>query len=538
MEIRRPGGRIPSQPEPEPAKERRAVEGTVQKKPERGEIKFTPEQRSNPPAGSGSVRGETTITGQMMKLHLGNLVEAPEVQPTPPKKTWSPPEIYALRDPEGKFYFVDAAGRTVPTPPGIQINPTGDNLYYPATDPWGNPIYSFYPPPGDAPAEWPPGSGKTFQPPELYALPDPEGGFRFVNRHGNPLPEPPGIQINPTGDNLYYPATDPWGNPIYSLYPPPGDAPAEWPPGSGNEFWLPELSALPDPEAEGGFRFLDEFGNPVPTPPGTTINPAADPNCPATDPWGNPIYSIYPPPGEAPSEWPPGSNRSFRRPSLRILQDPEGGYHFVDNSGRPVPKPPGATINPAADPNCPGTDPWGDPIYSFYPPPGDVKEAIIYPDYEWDFRLYEWPPEQIFLMPTLYALPDPEGGFRFVDSDGRAVPEPPGIQLNPTGEEIPFPATDPWGNPIYSLYPPPGDAPAEWPPGSGKTFQPPGLYALPDPEGGFRFVDGDGLTVPTPPGIQFNPTGEELPYPATDPWGNPIYSFYPPPGEAPEFWPP
>ena len=48
MEIRRPGGRIPSQPEPDPKVERRAVEGPAEKKPEPGELKFVAEKVYDP----------------------------------------------------------------------------------------------------------------------------------------------------------------------------------------------------------------------------------------------------------------------------------------------------------------------------------------------------------------------------------------------------------------------------------------------------------------------------------------------------------
>jgi hypothetical protein len=116
------------------------------------------------------------------------------------------------------------------------------------------------------------------------------------------------------------------------------------------------------------------------------------------------------------------------------------------------------------------------------------------------------------------------------------MPTPPGTKLH-LGGELPYPATDPWGKPVYSLYPPPGKAPVEWPPGSGKTFQPPEMFAHPKPGGGYEFVDADGDPMAAPPGIKLNPGGQ-LPYVATDPWGNPVCSLYPPPGEAPEFWPP
>ncbi|MBN2430929.1 MAG: hypothetical protein JXQ27_05610 [Acidobacteria bacterium] len=520
MEIGRLGGRLPSPPDPESKVERLSTEASAQQQPARGELKLDSQQTSAAPAGSEAKLGDTLITTQMMKLHLGSLVEGGNVTSAPPKKPWSPPEIYALPDSTTGVRFVDADGNPVSAPPGTKVYPGGE-LPYLATDPWGNPIYSPYPPPGEAPAEWPPDSGKRFEPPEMFAQLKPGGGCDFVDADGNPMPTPPGTQTHMAGEHSYL-ATDPWGNPVYSLYPPPGRAPSEWPPGSGKAFQPPEIFA--QPKSGGGFEFVDKDGNPVPTPPGTKTHVAGEESYPATDPWGNPVYSLFPPPGEAPADWPPGSGKTFQPPQMFAQPKPGGGIEFFDADGQPMSPPPGTKSHGAGEESYPATDPWGNPVYSLYPPPGETPA--------------EWPPGSgvRYQRPEIFAQPKPGGGFEFMDGDGNLVPTPPGTKIHVAGEES-YPATDPWGKPVYSLFPPPGKAPAEWPPGSGKTFQPPEMFAQPKPGGGFEFVDRDGNPVPTPPGTQVHMAGEES-YPATDPWGNPVYSLYPPPGRAPEFWPP
>jgi len=521
MEIGRLGGRLPSPPDPESKVERLSTEASAQPQPPRGELTPDSPQPQAAPAGSQAKLGDTLITTQMMKLHLGSLVEGGNATPAPPKKPWSPPEIYALPDSTTGVRFVDADGKPVSAPPGTKVYPGGE-LPYLAEDPWGNPIYSPYPPPGKAPAEWPPDSGKRFQPPEMFAQPKPGGGFEFVDKDGNPIPNtPPGTKIHAAGEESY-PATDPWGNPVYSLHPPPGRAPSEWPPGSGKAFQPPEMFA--QPKAGGGFEFVDKGGNPVSPPPGTKIHAAGEESYPATDPWGNPIYTTYPPPGKAPSEWPPLSGNAFQPPQMFAQPKSGGGFDFVDKDGNPVSPPPGTKIHAAGEESYPATDPWGNPVYSLHPPPGKAPA--------------EWPPGSgvRYQPPEMFAQPKPGGGFEFVDKDGNPVPPPPGTKIHIAGEE-PYPATDPWGNPIYSFFPPPGEAPVEWPPGSGVRYQPPEIFAQPKPGGGFEFVDADGNPVTPPPGTKSHGAGEES-YPATDPWGNPIYSLFPPPGKAPAEWPP
>jgi hypothetical protein len=104
---------------------------------------------------------------------------------------------------------IDAAGNPVESPPilNAKMDKMGNLTYF---DPWGNQVPTLYPPPGTAPAEWPPGSGKSFEPPTFFVNPKPGGGFDVVDASGNPLQSPPQIKFDPTYKSKEY--FDPWGN--------------------------------------------------------------------------------------------------------------------------------------------------------------------------------------------------------------------------------------------------------------------------------------------------------------------------------------
>jgi hypothetical protein len=142
-------------------------------------------------------------------------------------------------------------------------------------------------------------------------------------------------------------------------------------------------------------------------------------------------------------------------------------------------------------------------------------------------------------MYGIFTATDNAFDIQLLDADGNPIPIPPGPQIDNTGVPLPV-ITDPWGNKVTPFYPPPGKAPAEWPPGSGQPFKPPemyGVFTATDNGFDFQLLDAAGKPIPTPPGTQFDVSGFPLPV-ITDPWGNKVTPFYPPPGKAPAEWPP
>jgi hypothetical protein len=62
----------------------------------------------------------------------------------------------------------------------------------------------------------------------MMVNPKPGGGVDVFDAAGNPMPSPPPIFVttDDKGNPVY---SDPWGNRVPTLYPPPGTAPAIWP---------------------------------------------------------------------------------------------------------------------------------------------------------------------------------------------------------------------------------------------------------------------------------------------------------------------
>ena len=428
--------------------------------------------------------------GQPVLDGNGNPIPVPAFEPT------TAPRLLVHIAADGTPEVVEATGKTVSSPPHVAIDSkTGEPVVMnvsgePLLDAYGNPI--------SLPLFSPPTQGVY-----AHVMRDPVTGavdVQIVDAAGNLVPSPPGYTLKPSADPSDPPVvllTGSDGKPLIDSSGSSISAPLFSPPTQGVY-----AHVMRDPVTGAvDVQIVDAAGNLVPSPPGYTLKPSADPSDPPvvllTGSDGKPLIDSSGSSISAPLFSPPTQGVY-----AHVMRDPVTGavdVQIVDAAGNLVPSPPGYTLKPSADPSDPpvvlltGSD--GKPLID------SSGSSISAP-------LFSPPTQGVYA----HVMRDPVTGavdVQIVDAAGNLVPSPPGYTLKPSADPSDPPVVLLTGSDGKPLIDSSGSSI------SAPLFSPPtqGVYAhvMRDPVTGavdVQIVDAAGNLVPSPPGYLVTGSGE------------------------------